>query len=323
MNHSEPSYSQLAGVLIRYLYAGALITALTPVYCHAETGKEQYLEIGERCATAHDPGACMESYGFSCHQGRVPHRSVEAQLLGCNLDLGDGRMHFVQMLYDDGGWNIETEKTYRADYSDATTPEQESELALTSYIHNEMKGYSSHSSGGGTTGSHRPQLFETGARRIEGRVAVRAVCGSIVQPPPAKDVLTDSRTFCEGKLQRTVRKLSQSQSKGPYRVAGPSEFDWESRTATLVSGDSALIWEGHYRFSDQHVPCLWISGCCSTDGQLYLGSCRAPTDGELKIVDKCLGGERAHRSGEFLDCLREAGMSVGCEDQADGSQICQ
>jgi len=91
VDRSDTSYSQLAGVLIRNLYAGALITALTSLYCHAETGKELYLEIGERCATAHDPGACMESYGFSCHQGRVPHRSLEAQLLGCNLDLGDGR----------------------------------------------------------------------------------------------------------------------------------------------------------------------------------------------------------------------------------------
>lgn len=81
--------------MIKSLYVSVFITAATPVYCYAEAGKEQYFEIGERCATAHEPRACMESYGFRCHQGRLPHRSVKAQVLGCNLDLGDGRKHFV------------------------------------------------------------------------------------------------------------------------------------------------------------------------------------------------------------------------------------
>ena len=231
-------------------------------------------------------------------------------------------MHFVQMLYDDGGWNIETEKTYWPEYSDVTTPEEDSELALMSYIRNEMKGYSSHSSGGGTTDSDLPQHFETGERRIDGRVAVRAICGSVVDLPLSKTVSAESKSFCQSKLQRTVKKLSQPQEMGAYRVAGPSEFNWDSQTATLASGDTALVWVGHYTFAEKHVPCLWVSECCSADGYFYLDSCRAPNESELKIIDQCLEEERGSHSEEFLGCLRTAGMKVGCEDQADGSQIC-
>jgi hypothetical protein len=308
--------------VIKSLYVSVLIVAATPVYCCAEAGKEQYLDIGEICAKAREPGACMESYGFQCHQGRLPHKSVEAQSLGCNLDLGDGRLHFVQMLYDDGGWNIETEKTYWPEYSDVKTPEEDSDLALMSYIHNEMNGYSTHSSGGGTSDSNLPQRFATGERRIDGRVAVRAICAVILDLPLDESVSAESRSFCQSRLRRTVKKLSQPQAKGPYRVAGPSEFDWESRTTTLVSGDTALVWVGHYTFTEKHVPCLWIPDCCSIDGHFYLGSCRAPTESELKIIDKCLVEEPTHHSEEFFGCLRTAGMKVGCEDHADGSQIC-
>lgn len=289
---------------------------------HAGAAAEQYLETGARCATAYEPKECMESYGFECHQGRMPHRSTEAQTLGCNLDLGDGRKHFVQMLYDDGGWNVETEHTYRPEYADDTTAKQGLEFALVSYLRDAMKGYSTHSSGAGTDESNLPAHFETGERRADGRINVRAACGRAVDLPLRENVSESFKSYCRDKLWRTVKKLSQTEAEGSYRVAAPSEFEWQSRTVALVSGDTAVVWVGDYSFTGSHVPCLWISDCCSIDGQLYLDSCRTPTEGELTIIDRCLGTKRGHRSDEFHRCLREEGMTVGCEEQPDGSQVC-
>lgn len=288
----------------------------------AETGAEQYLETGESCAKAQEPGICMESYGFQCHQSRRHGESIDAQMLGCNLDLGDGRKHFVQMLFNNGEWNVETESTYWPEYSEAKTPEEDSALALSSYIQQEMKGYSMHSSGGGTNDLNLPQEFQTGARRNNGHVAVRIMCGVVFGLQLDETASTQTKSDCQSKLLYTVKKLSQPQGTGPYRVAAPSEFEWERRFARLISGDTALILEGRYIFSKKHVPCLWISDCCSTEGYFYLDSCRAPTESELQIIESCLEEVERLRSEEFTGCLSAASMEVGCEDQADGSRIC-
>jgi hypothetical protein len=313
---------QITYAMVKTLQLTLLIAIAAPVLCPAETANEQYLEIGQTCVKAQEPAACMKSYGFQCHQGRLPDKSVEAQALGCNLDLGDGRLHFVQMLYDDSGWNIETEHSYWPEYSDVNTPEEDSYLALTSYIRHEMEDYSTYSSGGGSIGSELPLSFETGDRRIDGRVAVRAICAVVFGLQLDETASTETKSFCESNLLRTVKKLSQPQAKGPYRVAGPSDFDWEHRTTTLVSGESALVWEGRYAFTEKHVPCQWISDCCSPDGHFYLDSCRAPTKSELGTINTCLAEEGTHHSEKFFECLRTAGVKVGCENQADGSQIC-
>lgn len=305
---------------VRLAQPAILVMSTAPVWC-AEPGSPQHLDIGETCARAPDPGACMESYGFQCQSGRTPHRSVEAQVLGCNLALGDGNYHFVQMLYDDGGWNVETERTYRPEYSEAKAPHEDSELALADYIRNTMEGYSPHSSGGMANPGDLQQQFETGARRKDGRVAVRAVCGVVSGPELDEAVSEQLKSGCEERLLRTVKKLSQPEAKGSFRVPGTSEFDWESRFAWLASGDRVLVWEGRYTFTEPHVPCLWISDCCSSEGIFYLGSCRTPTAGELQEIDTCLEKETIH-TDEFVGCLRAAGVRAGCEDQADGSQIC-
>ncbi len=299
-----------------------LIAIASPVFCRAESGREQYLDTGETCAKAREPALCMKSYGFECHQGRLPGRSVEAQSLGCNLDLGDGRYHFVQMLYDNGGWNVETEKTYWPEYSEAKTPEEDSALALSSYIQQEMKGYSMHSSGGVTNDLNLPQEFQTGARRNNGRIAVRIMCGVVFGLQIDETESTQTKSDCQSKLLYTVKKLSQPQGTGPYRVAAPSEFEWERRFAKLVSGDTALVLDGRYTFTEKHVPCLWISDCCSIDGLFYFGSCRAPSENERRIIQTCLSEEETRRSVEFTGCLRRAGVQAGCENQADGSRIC-
>lgn len=309
--------------MIRNTPTLAFLTALAvPVFCGAETGNEQYLEVGQTCAGAHEPKTCMESYGFRCHQGRRVRKSVEALTLGCNLDLGDGRAHFVQMLYDDGGWNVETEDTYWPEQSEVKMPEEDPALALSSYIDDAMQGYSTHSSGSGTIGLDTPRGFQAGARRVDGRISVRALCGVVLGQGHDAAVTTKIESYCESRLFGTVRKLSQSQTTGPYRVAGPSEFAWERRFVTLVSGDPALVLEGRYSFTDTHTPCIWNSDCCSPEGTVYLDSCRTPTADDLQIIDECLSEERAPRSEEFFACLRTAGVEVGCEVQSDGSRIC-
>ena len=264
----------------------------------------------------------MESYGFDCHQSRAADKSIEAIRLGCNLDLGDGRYHFVQMLHDNGGANIEVERTYWPEYSESKTPEEDSYLALTSYIRNEMTRYSMHSSGGGAVHLNESLQFETGARRNDGHVSVRAICGVVIGVELDEALSEQIRSYCESRLLRTVKKLGQPQATGPYRVARLSEFEWKTRFVRLVSGDSALIVEGRYAFAEPHVPCLWISDCCSRNGSLYLDSCRVPAESELQSIETCLDEVETRRSEQFVDCLRSAGVKVGCEDQADGSLIC-
>ena len=179
-----------------------------------------------------------------------------------------------------------------------------------------------HSSGGGYSDLGKPLRFETGARRVDGRVAVRATCGVIVGVEHDEAMSKQASSDCESRLLRTVMRLSQPLAASPYRVAGPSEFNWESRFAKLVSGDTALIVEGQYTFTEKHVPCRWISDCCSSNGSIYLGSCRVPTKSETRNIDNCLAEVGTHHSEQFIGCLRAAGVKVGCEDQVDGSQIC-
>ncbi|HSM31554.1 MAG TPA: hypothetical protein VK854_12720 [Woeseiaceae bacterium] len=136
-----------------------LVAAAAPLLCAAESANEQYLKIGESCAKAREARLCMESYGFSCNQSRQPHRSIEAQHLGCNLDLGDGRYRFVQMLYDDGGWNVEVENTYVAEYDEPRWPREDSSLALSSHIEQKMDQYRMHSSGSRSIARGQPTVF--------------------------------------------------------------------------------------------------------------------------------------------------------------------
>lgn len=301
----------------------ALIVAITaPALCRAEPLEEQHLEIGNTCAKAHEPLLCMESYGFRCHQGRQPDMSIEAQSMGCNLDLGDGRYHFVQMLYDNGGWNVEVENTYWPDYDVPRWPEEDPSLALSTYIEQKMEDYSMHSSGGSINVHGQPQDFYSGARRIDGRVAVSAACGTIVGHEPDESVSMQLLADCGQVLLRTVKRLSQPKTAGPYSVAAPSEFEWDEQSVTLVSGDTALIVEGRYMFADSHTPCLWISDCCSIDGIFYLDSCRAPSESELQIIQTCLAKSDSRHSDEFESCLDSSGLKVGCEEQADGSRTC-
>lgn len=308
--------------MVKALQLALLTVIACSSYCRADTVKEPDMDFGNTCVKAPEPLTCMESYGFFCHRSGLPDRSVGAQSLGCNLDLGNGRYRFVQMLYDNGEWNVQIERTYVPESAELRLPEEDSTLALSSYIEQKMEDYSSHISGGGQSNSGLPQEFATGARREDGRIAVRAACGAVINVEIDESVSEQLMSDCERYLLRTVKKLSQAQGDSSYRVAAPSEFEWEKHFASLVSGDSAWVLEGRYTFAEAHTPCLWISDCCSREGGIYLDSCRAPTKPELQVIQTCLHQVESRRSDEFADCLRTSGVNAGCEVQDDGSRIC-
>ena len=65
-----------------------------------------------------------------------------------------------------------------------------------------------------------------------------------------------------------------------------------------------------------------ISDCCSIDGSIYLDSCREPDDSEMQVVKFCLAEGLQLGTDEYVECLREDGVNVGCDEQADGSRVC-
>ena len=264
----------------------------------------------------------MESYGFWCHQYRAIDVSTEAYRLSCNTDLGDGRYHFVQMLVDRGASSIETQRTYQPEYDEPRLPGSDPELALTTWLEDDMKGYDTHIAGDGEAPDGETLSLNVGARRVDGFVAVRALCGIVIDEQADEPPASQPFSACEPWLLRTVKRLSQSQPPGAYRVPAPSAFAWQQRHVRLVSGHAAQILDGRFTFSEKHTPCRWISDCCSTNGSFYLGSCRTPSEAELNSIEACLADTGSHRSPEFEACLQRAGVKVGCEVQADGSQIC-
>ena len=299
-----------------------VVALMLPFPSAGEPADGQHLEYGNTCVMTHEPRSCMESYGFRCHQGRLPSKSIEAHSIGCNLDLGDGRHHFVQMLFDDGGWNVELQKTSTPEVELHRQPEEDRALALSGYIERRMSDYSVHSSGSGTNAHDLIQVTFSGTRRIDDHVVIAAACGAIVDANYGDNVTAQLKSDCERVLARTVKLLSQSNPTGTYRVPASTDFAWSTDYVRIVSGDNAMIAEGQYKFPDVHTPCRWKSDCCSSDGSIYLSSCRVPSESERQAIQSCLSESIALRSGEFQECLRAAGVKIGCERQSDGSQIC-
>jgi len=296
-----------------------------PLVSYSEEKAGEHSQIGELCIQAQDPGGCLKSYGFVCHQSRRYDRSLEAYGLGCNLALWDGRSHFVQILYDDGGWTVENQHTYVPEQVEFRTEAEDSALALSNYVREEMKNHSMQSSSSSTGNSEYfsgPLDIEIGTRRQGEQIALRAMCGVVIDGQPSESVLMRMKAECEENVLRSITMLSQPQAVGPFRAAGAAEIEWSSKTTTLASSDIALIVEGHYRFPKKHRPCRWMNDCCAGDGNAYLDSCRIPTESELEVVESCLAKGLYSHSDEYYDCLREAGVKTGCDEQADGSRIC-
>lgn len=265
----------------------------------------------------------MVSYGFHCDQYRMPNKSMEAFMLGCNAVRPDGRYQFVQLLYDNDNWIVDFQETYVPEHAELVVAADDPELALSAYIREEMQSYAMFSSGGIVVENFDDFVtIETGTLWHERQMGVRGMCGVVIDGQ-ADDAMAETiRLGCEMEVLRTIMKLSQPSAASPFRAAGASEVEWNSRIATISSGDFALVVEGNYSFAKDHTSCLLTNDCCLGDGSIYLDSCRIPTEMELRAVKFCLAAGLRRRSEEYSGCLRDAGVSVGCEDQADGSRMC-
>ncbi len=299
-----------------------LLAFSVPPVSRAGTEDDENLRIAETCVSAENPKACMEAYGNRCRQSRSLSTSLDAQHLGCNRPLGDGRMYFTQMAYDDGHWVIENQHSYLPELAEDKPAYEDPQAALSAYITGEMKGFSMMSGGSLMGRRPKPFSFETGRGKEGEERVLRAVCGALIVGVPDETLASDVLAACERALLRTIRQLSQPAESGPFRASGANEIEWQTRSATLLSGDAALIVTGRHVFQPEFRPCLLISDCCSLDGQSYLMSCRTPTDAERQAISSCLERERRPWSEEFQSCLREQQVKVGCEDQPDGSRLC-
>lgn len=280
-------------------------------------------EIVDNCLVSEDPGACMEAYGFRCGGNRVPEWSPEPSWHGCNIPLGDGRLHFVQISSDGTGWKVANQESYLPEVDEAVAPEEDTQEALSTFMRDAMKSYRSHS---GRSGGHRDPdkqvEIQIGIRKEDENRIIRALCAMTFDSYPDEVVISEFKSDCETQLLRTIKRISQPEEAGPFRAAGRSEIEWQSRNVVLASADKAIVLDGRHVFESNQTPCQWISGCCSTDGAIYLDSCRTPTEPDKQGISSCLTQGLRPRSEEFLHCLSDQDVMVGCEDQADGSRIC-
>ena len=196
-------------------------------------------------------------------------------------------------------------------------------FALPVYIRGELQGYDSYSNGGtAVEGLTDGAQFETAWRRTAAGIEMRAVCAIIVPSDPVADDLREHlQHACAERLLRAIQRLSDSEPR-PYRAAGAGALTWVSHLATLATSDVALVVDGSYTDPHSFTPCVGKQHCCSANGALYLDSCREPTEAEWDAINLCQGDGLQLPAPEYLDCLRDHGVHVGCEDQPDGRRLC-
>ena len=291
-----------------------------PAVSPAESSADENVAL---CAEAADPPACLESYGYECRTGRDYTTSLEARQVNCDIVLSDTHAQFVQMLYDDGTWSIQHADSYELDYSEPPPAAEHAGMALSERVSAELDGYFVLSSGGGYSPGRQSVDSTAGARRVDERRAFRAACGVIERHGHFDEaMLEDLRAECERVLLRTIRRGTQPPGDEPYRAGGKNDIEWRSQRATLANGDTAMLLIGESIQPRPGPACLAVSGCCSSDGVMYLDSCREPTVDEFGVIEDCLDRGIQIRTDEFHSCLRDAGVRTGCEDRPDGSRLC-
>ena len=282
--------------LLLVVFGGQVVTARVPA-------DAPQLTAGDTCIASEDPRACMQGYGFTCDRSRTPQRSVEAFRLSCNVQLAGDLMHYVQILFDDGGWAVETQETYPVDYDDGERIADDPESMLADYIRDSMTNYGK--LGSRAAGPGRPVQVTTGFRRSGDLISMRTMCGALVGEG------TDPTLLAQQRLPET-----------PHTQNLVEETRWQTTNVTLATGDAAFIVDGLYDFPPGHKSCRLGYDCCSAEGATYLDSCRTPTEAEFTAINACLADGLEVLSGEHLDCLRGYDVNVGCEEQPDGSRTC-
>ena len=299
------------------------ISLALPCVAYSQDVTGDFSEVAESCISSPDPLACMASYGFSCDAARMPQMSLDAHIVSCSLPLPDGYRQDVQILYEGGGWSIEHQSKYMEEPEEHRSPVDDAGFALSTFIREEMRQESILSSGSKHEARFDgPVHLQIGYQWIGERRTMRGICGVVFGGPDVETSSAELVTACEKDLLQMIRRISQPASVSPYVAAGAKQVNWQSRFVTIASGDGALIVEGRYTFDRNHKSCRLINDCCSTDGSVYLDSCRAPTETELRSVETCLADGLELNSDEYIACLREADIKVGCEENSDDWRLC-
>ena len=178
-------------------------------------------------------------------------------------------------------------------------------------------------------------VFSGGLRAVSGQVhaafyegrtgnrrTMEAICIIVVNEVIDDASRNELQLACKKRLLDTIAMMSQTDRMSPYRAAGSNELEWRSDYASIASGDLAFVLEGSYLFPIGHYSCRLNNNCCDMEGALYLNSCRTPTADEQKAINICAAECSCVRSEEYMNCLRDQGVTVGCEDQDDGSRLC-
>lgn len=283
---------------------------------------EHYESIPQECIATEDPLACLSSHGYVCNRIDGTQLAVAAYRLSCNGNLSNERKHFAQLLFDGVGWVVETQEAYIPDRVREPDRPIEPDLILDAYVRSQI-GDDEWSGGGiSTFYMGRSIAVHIGNNRRGNAMAMRALCGLIVDEEPDRSARNALQEECENRFLRSIMMTSQPDQKSPFRAAGAQEIRWSEMHTELNSGDSALVLEARYDFSEGHVSCRLLPHCCSRTGSIYLDSCREPTEHEETAVNGCLAEGLKRRSTDYDDCLRSRGVKVRCEEQNDGGRLC-
>jgi len=283
---------------------------------------QHYNAIPGSCVATEDPRACMESYEYRCEHVNGTHIAVAAYYLSCNAQLSNGRAHFAQILFDGEGWVVELQHVYVPEPVIEQDEPTEPDLILQAYIQRQFRDDESIIASSGSEHMGRLIVSSIGDSRHSNVMAMRALCGIIVDEGPGPEEVYATKKHCNSRLLRSIKMFGQSDQSSPFRVAGANEIRWREMSAVLKSNDSAYVLEGRYEFPEGHVSCRLQPQCCSSSLSYYLDSCREPKEGEEAVVNACLAEGRKRKTKEYEHCLQSNGVRIGCEAQDDGSRLC-
>ncbi len=158
--------------------------------------------------------------------------------------------------------------------------------------------------------------------RTDNGALMETICAVVVTGLIDNDSRDTLEQECTGYFLHLIAKMSQPDRTSPFRAAGRNELEWQSRYASIASGDMVFVLTGRYRFPIGHRSCRLINNCCASSGRDFLYSCRTLSAEEEQAMNNCIGEYFYVSTEQYLNCLQHQGVKFGCEDQDDGSRIC-